>query len=247
MGASTQEANYNVGTAVTELVGKALSGELVPAVNMPSLSSGDMEKLLPYISLAEILGKIYYQVEKDLVKYIEITYMGDLAEMDTDVITLSAVKGFLTPVVEGRVNYVNAENILKSMGVGLMVKKTDVLEKYTNLIKVKFITENKSLSVSGTVFAKNEKRIVDFFGYKMDFEPTENVLAIYNQDVPGVIGKIGTVLGECGINITAMQWSSNKASGRAESFVSIDQPVPKSVVNKLAALKDVIKVSPIVF
>lgn len=247
LGASTTEANYNVGTAVTKLVGEALSGDVVPAVNMPPLKAGNMEEIKPYLDLAEMLGKIYYQVEKDTVKSIEITYSGDLADKETEIITLSAMKGFLLPIVDTRVNFVNATQILESMGIVLTQKHTTKLEKYTNLITIKFSSEKKSLSVSGTVFAKSEIRIVDFFGYKMDFEPTSNIIAIHNQDVPGMIGKIGTTLGSNGINISAMQWSSNKKAGRAESFVSVDQKASAEVLKQISELEGVLKVSQISF
>ena len=247
LGASTEEANYNVGTAVTKLVGQALNGEVVPAVNMPPIKAGNMEEIKPYLELAEIMGKIYYQVEKEGVKRLEITYSGDLAEKETEIFTLSLIKGFLQPIIPNRVNYVNAKMLLDSMGVDLVEKKTTVLEKYTNLISVKFVTDTKKLNISGTVFAKSEIRIVDFFGYKMDFEPTENVIAIHNKDVPGMIGKIGTVLGSAGINISAMQWSSNVSAGRAESFVSVDQVASAEIIAEISKIDGVLKVSQIHF
>ncbi len=243
LGASTAEANYNVGTAVTQLVGAALKGEVVPAVNMPPIKSGDMNEIRPYIDMAEMLGKIYYQAEKEPVRKIEITYRGDLAEKDTDILTLSVIKGFLQPIVETKINYVNAILVLNSMGVELVESKSTQLDKYTNLISVKFITKDKQLSVAGTVFAKQEIRLVDFFGYKMDFEPTSNVVAIHNRDVPGMIGKIGTVIGNAGINIAAMQWSRNVRGDKAESFVSVDQEVPDDVIEQIRKLEGVLKVS----
>ena len=247
LGASTDEANFNVGTAVAELVGRALNGEVVPAVNMPPLKAVDMEEIRPYIDMAEMLGKIYYQAEKTPVRKIEITYKGDLAEKDTDIFTLSVIKGFLQPIIEAPVNYVNANHLLEQMGVELVVSKSSKLHKYTNLISVKFVTREKELSVAGTVFAKEEIRLVDFFGYKMDFEPTENVLAIHNKDVPGMIGKIGTILGDAGINIAAMQWSRNERGDKAESFVSVDQEVPDDVVERIKELNGVLKVSRLSF
>lgn len=116
LGASTQEANFNVGTAVAELVGRALKGEVVPAVNMPPLKAVDMEEIRPYIDMAIMLGKIYYQAEKKRVRRIEITYKGDLADKDTEIFTLSVIKGFLQPIIETPVNYVNAYHLLESMG-----------------------------------------------------------------------------------------------------------------------------------
>ena len=247
LGASTEEANYNVGTAVTKLVGQALNGMVVPAVNMPPIKAGNMEEIKPYIDICEDLGKIYFQTEKTPVDMIEIKYSGDLAEKETDILTLSVIKGFLEPVVRSTVNYVNAKNILQNMGVSFIESKYSKLEKYTNLVTVTFKNKDKELSVSGTVFAKTEIRIVDFFGYKMDFVPTDYVLAIQNNDVPGIIGKIGTCLGRHGINIDAMQWSRGKTEGKAESFVSVNQAVSKEVIEELRELEGVLRVSQICF
>ena len=210
---------------------------------------GNIEEIKPYLNLSEMLGKIYYQTEKSPVKRIEITYSGDLAddEVSTGLYTLSVVKGFLEPIISSRVNYVNAKVQLDSMGVELIESKSSQLEKYTNLISVKFVTRDKSLNVSGTVFAKSELRIVDFFGYKLDFEPTENVLAIQNRDVPGMVGKIGSVLGNQGINIAAMQWSRKIRGDKAEAFVSVDQAVSEAVLEELRRIDGVQKVSQIKF
>ncbi len=250
LGASTKEANYNVGTAVAELVAKALNGEMVAAVNMPPVGAADMDELRPYLALAEDLGKIYFQTEKTPVKKISIKYSGDLAEADvsTEIFTLSFIKGFLEPIVKDRVNYVNAKLMLDNMGIELVESKSTELDKYTNLITADFLNTNGvSLSVSGTVFARSELRIVEFFGYKLDFEPTDYVLAIQNTDVPGIVGKLGTVLGLNSINIAAMQWSRKIKGDKAEAFVSVDQAVDSRILNELKALNGVLKVSLICF
>ncbi len=243
LGASTEEANYNVGTAITQLVSDALRGELVAAVNMPPLKPGDLEQLKPYIDLAEVLGKVYYQAEKETVQKLEVVYSGDLADKETKVISLSVLKGFLSPVIEERVNYVNAELIAESMGIELIESRSSHLDKYTNLITVKFITKTKELSISGTVFAKEELRIVDFFGYELDFEPAPYVLAFQNVDRPGIIGKIGTLLGANGINIAAMQWSRNRRGDKAVSFVSVDGEIGDAVMSQLRKIEGVLKAS----
>lgn len=249
LGASTDEANFNVGTAVTKLVGEALEGKMVPAVNMPQTNGGNIEEIKPYLDLAEALGRIYFQTEKKPLKKIEIIYSGDLAKEDvaTGLYTLSVAKGLLSVIVPTRVNYVNAKNMIESMGINLVESKSTYLEKYTNLITVRFTNEEKTLSVSGTVFAKSELRIVEFYGYKLDFEPTANVLAIQNRDIPGVIGKIGTVLGEKGINIAAVQWSRKDIGSKAEAFVSVDQPVYEKTIQALLEIDGVLKVSNINF
>jgi D-3-phosphoglycerate dehydrogenase / 2-oxoglutarate reductase len=241
LGASTDEANYNVGTAITEIVARALKGEMVAAVNMPPMKTKDVSEIKPYIDLAEMLGKIYYQAEKETVQKIEIVYSGDLADKETKVISLSVLKGFLDPIIKDKVNYVNAELILKNMGVKLVESKSSNLEKYTNLITVKFYTKSRQLSVSGTVFAKEEIRLVDFFGYKLDFEPTPYVVAIQNIDKPGIIGKIGTTLGERDINIAAMQWSRNRKGEKAVSFVSVDSIVSEEILEILRGIDGVLK------
>jgi D-3-phosphoglycerate dehydrogenase len=243
LGASTEEANYNVGTAITKLVADALKGEMVAAVNMPPLKSGDLAQLKPYLTLAEMLGKIYYQAEKERVEKIEVIYFGDLADKETRVISLSVLKGFLDPIIQERVNYVNAELIAENMGIELIESRSSHLDKYTNLITVKFFTKTRELSISGTIFAKEELRIVDFFGYKLDFEPTPYVIAIQNIDKPGIIGRIGTLLGANDINIAAMQWSRTHRGEKAASFVSVDGEVSDAVLAKLRQTDGVLKAS----
>jgi D-3-phosphoglycerate dehydrogenase / 2-oxoglutarate reductase len=243
LGASTEEANYNVGTAITKLVADALKGEMVGAVNMPPLETGDLAQLKPYLELAEMLGKIYYQAEKETVEKLEIVYSGDLAEKDTRILSLSVLKGFLDPITGEKVNYVNAELIAKNMGLEVVESRSSHLDKYTNLITVKFFTKSKQQAISGTVFAKEELRIVDFFGYKLDFEPTPFIIALQNIDKPGIIGRIGTLLGINSINIAAMQWSRNKKGEKAVSFVSVDGEVGIDVLSQLRQIDGVLKVA----
>jgi D-3-phosphoglycerate dehydrogenase len=243
LGASTEEANYNVGTAVTKLVADALNGEMVAAVNMPPLKSSDLNRLKPYIALAEMLGKIYYQTEKETVQKVEIVYSGDLADQETKVISLSVLKGLLDPVVKETINYVNAEVVAGNMGISLVESKSSHLDKYTNLITVKFITSQGERSVSGTIFAKEEIRIVDFFGYKLDFEPSPQVIVLRNYDVPGIIGQVGTLLGKQDINIAAMQCSRNRKGEKAMSFVSVDGEVSREALAQLQSIEGVLHAS----
>lgn len=247
LGASTEEANHNVGSAIAQLVADALSGEMVAAVNMPPMHVAGMNGLRPYITLAEMLGKIYYQSERETVHKIEITYSGDLADKETKVFSLSVLKGFLDPVIKEKVNYVNAELMLHNMGIEMVESKRSQLDKYTNLITVTFYTKKGSQSVSGTVFAKEEMRIVDFFGYKLDFEPSPFIIAIQNIDKPGIIGRIGTILGNAGVNIAAMQWSRNRKGEKAVSFVSVDQEVTVETLGQLRELDGVLKATMILF
>ena len=214
---------------------------------MPHIS-GDVEELKPYISIGEKLGAIYYQAEQERVEKIEIVYSGDLVDKPTKPITLAIIKGFLSVVSESEVNYVNAQLKLKEMGVELIESKSSNLEKYTNLITVKFYRRSNAISVAGTVFAKDSIRIVDFFGYTLDFEPTKYVLALQNTDVPGIIGKVGTLLGQNNVNIAAMQWSCRDiSSNKAVSFVSVDEEVSDDILEKLRNTDGILKVSKLYF
>lgn len=243
LGASTAEAHYNVGTAVARLVGDSLQDRMVAAVNMPALHVKDMEGLRPYLDLAEILGKIYYQAERDTVEKLEVIYNGTLAEEETGIITLSAIKGFLEPVVREKVNYVNAPLLLENMGVELVESKSSQQDQYTNLITLRFTTKRKTLSLSGTVFARHAIRLTDFFGYRLEVEPRPYIIAVQNTDAPGIIGKIGTVLGEVGINIAAMQWSRNRRGEKAVGFISVDQEADAATLEALQAIEGTLQVS----
>ncbi len=247
LGASTAEANYNVGTSIAKLVGDALDGLMVAAVNLPSMQNADLSELKPYLELAEALGKIYYQAEKETVQKLEIIYSGDIADKETRLISYSVIKGFLEPVVKEKVNYVNAPFILKNMGVDMVESRSSFLDKYTNLITVRFHTKVKQISVSGTIFAREEKRIVDFFGYKLDFEPTPYMIALQNVDKPGMIGQIGTIMGKHNINIAAMQWSRNRRGEKAVAFISIDCDAGDEVLEQLRSIDGVLRVSRIDF
>ncbi len=242
LGASTHEANANVGYAVTDLVAKALQGELVCAVNMPSVS-GSLADLKPYLSLCEKLGAIYYQAESARIRKVEIVYSGELAGKDTSFLTLSVLKGFLSITTSERISYVNVKQHLTMMGVEVVESKTTNLEKYTNLVTVRFLSEEKTLSVSGTVFGQDTEVLVDFFGYRMDFELSPFVLAMQNNDIPGIIGRVGTLLGQQNINIATMHWSRKKDKMRAQSFLSIDSPVDETTLAALRSVDGVLRVS----
>ena len=242
LGASSHEANANVGTAVTELVAKALLGELVCAINMPTVS-GSLSEMHPYINLAEKLGGIYFQAESAPVNRIHITYCGELADRDTSLLTLSVLKGFLATITSERISFVNVKQRVAGMGIEVVESTTTQLEKYTNLITVEFCSNEKCLSISGTVFGKDSEILVDFFGYHMDFELSPFVIAMQNNDVPGIIGRVGTILGQNNINIATMHWSRKKDKMRAQSFLSIDSPVDEAIVARLQEIEGVLRVS----
>lgn len=240
LGASTIEAQYNVGISVAKQVDAALRGEMVAAVNMPAVPSSELETLKPYLNLAETLGKIYFQAEKTPVKKIELIYSGEIASKNTKVVTLAFLKGLISPITSEKVNYVNAELLVKNLGIQIVESTTKESKDYTSLITARFYND-RQLDLAGTIIAKNSVKITDFFGYFMNFEPSSHVLAVQNIDQPGIIGRLGTILGAAGINIAGMQVSRNKKGEKAEAFLSVDCDVPENILQEIRAVKGILK------
>jgi len=249
LGASTFEAQYNVGIMIAQQISSVLRGEIVSAVNLPSLRIKDMNEIRPYIELAEKMGKIYFQAEKTPVEKIELFYSGEVAEMETKIVTLAFLKGLLEPVIsDEQVNYVNVEMIAKSRGIKIIESKSITSERFTSLVSVNISTKDKTLILSGTVFGKEEIRLVDFFGYHIDFEPiTPYALAIQNIDQPGMIGKLGTILGEENVNIASMRLSRNRKGEKAEAFLGIDSEVDERILDRIRDINGILKASLIRF
>ncbi len=248
LGASTVEATAKVGQGIVELIDGALKGELVAAINMPQFS-GSIEDIKPYCSLAEKIGRMYFQAEATPITKVEVRYRGELAESTgTGIITLSLMMGLLKGMGNDHVSYVNAQECMAETGIEVIETKTESIQKYNNLINVKFVTEDgRELKINGTVFGPDTEVIVSFFGYEMNCPLSDTVLALKNNDVPGVIGRIATVLGSHNINIASMHWGRKNQDGsdnpHAQAFVAIDQPVSKEIIDELSKAEGVLKVS----
>jgi D-3-phosphoglycerate dehydrogenase len=243
MGADTVEAQDNVGIAVAQEVISALRGEMVPnAVNLPTIQSNELDALKAYLQLGETLGKTYYQLEKEAVEKVEITYSGEVADLETSMITLAILKGIFEPVLKERVNYVNASLTAKSRGVVITESKESMVDNYLTLIRVKIISKNKNYTISGTVFGKGEVRIVELNGYEFDLTPTPFMLMVENLDKPGVVGQIGTLLGVSKVNIATMQLGRIFTDNRAMMVISVDSEVPKETLQFIGGVEGVVKV-----
>ena len=249
LGASTVEAQYNVGVMIAKQVVSALKGEIVSAVNMPSLNVKDLTEIKPYLDLAEKMGKIYFQTEKHPIEKIEIFYSGKVAEQETKIITLAFLKGFLEPIMSGEhVNYINAEMLVRARGIEVVESKSSQSERFTSLITATFISQGKLMAISGTVFGNNEMRLVDFFGYNVDFEPTTPfALAVQNIDQPGIIGHIGTILGAAKVNVASMRLSRNRRGEKAVAFLGVDNEVTEDVLKLMTDVEGILKATLIKF
>lgn len=244
LGADTVEAQDNVGITVAEEVISALRGEMVPnAVNLPTIQSQDLDVMKPYLQLGESMGKMYYQMEKDAVEKVEITYNGEVSHLETSMITLAILKGLFEPVIKEKVNYVNASLIAETRGVAVTESKESTVDSYlTTLVRIRIISKQKEVTIGGTVFGKGEIRIVDLNGYEMDVKPSPYMLMVGNIDKPGIVGQIGTLLGVSKVNIAEMQLGRTSADQRALMILSVDSDVPEETIQLIGGVEGVTRV-----
>ncbi|MBK5252318.1 MAG: phosphoglycerate dehydrogenase [Peptostreptococcaceae bacterium] len=241
LGASTHEAQQNVGETIARQVIGGLRGEIVPnAVNLPALNRENIEAVKPYLKLAEQMGKLYYQLNREPVESVAVSYYGDIAGQDVDLVTLAFLKGLLEPVVKEGVNYVNAQKLAEDRGIHVRQKK-DAVEKhqYRELMSVKVKNGQETFEIAGNLSAKKEGRIVYILGYEVDVNPTEYMMFIQNMDVPGVIGRIGTILGKGGVNIATMQVGRNNPGEKALMVLNVDGPVSAPVLDEISGKEDI--------
>jgi D-3-phosphoglycerate dehydrogenase len=234
LGASTKEAQDKAGTAIAEMVRLALRGDFVPyAVNVPA--AGEVsEQVRPFLPLAEKLGAVLTGLAQGPVRSLEAEYLGGLAEQDTRVLTLAALKGALTPVVHEPVTFVNASVIARERGVGVGERKSSVSRDFVNLMGLRAETEAGEVSVAGTLVGKRDgERLVQVFDFDVDMAPARHMAFFLYEDRPGVIGTVGTLLGGAGINIATMEVGRKEAGGLALMGLTVDSPIPAGVLEDI--------------
>lgn len=243
LGASTEEAQVTVAIDMARSVVDALLGRgYRNAANVPAMEEELMRIISPYINLAEKLGSIQTQLIEEPIRTINVNYIGDIAKHDVDVITRALLKGILDPILDEDVNYVNAMLIAQERGMKVTERKTAQISDFANLISVEFTTARKKHFIMGTLFSNNEPRIIKMDRYYVEAVPEGYMLLVSNNDVPGVVGRVGTILGKAGINIAEMSFGRDKNTREAISLLNVDSEVTKDVLKKLKAAKDVIDV-----
>ncbi len=244
LGASTDEAQVNVAIEVAEqVVDFFTKAEVRNAVNYPSISGELAAFLKPYISLCEKMGLLQGQLVEGTPSQIEILYTGDIAKFPTQPLTLSVLKGLLEPIFDDvTVNYVNSPVIAKERGVKIIESRTEGAEDFASLISVTLQTDKGTRIVSGTIFGKVHPRIVRVDDFYLESVPEGTILVVRNHDRPGVIGAIGTLLGENQVNISRMQLGLSRKAGEALALYNVDSPAPPEVQKKLQALPNIISV-----
>jgi D-3-phosphoglycerate dehydrogenase len=234
LGAATEEAQVKVAQELAETIrAYFLEGTVVNAVNLPAIGAEEFRELEPYILLSENLGKFASQLVEGAVKELKITYAGEISQKNTTPLTLAVLQGFLRPILDVEVNLVNAPHLAKERGLKWTETKTSEAEDYTSLITLRANTATSRLSVAGTLLAKNNPRIVKIDDLSVDVAPVGPMLIFTNKDRPGVIGHIGTILGNNKINIAAMQVGRKSIGGEAVTVVNVDSQVPEKVLEQV--------------
>jgi len=240
LGASTEEAQAYVSVAICEQVLEyLLFGTIRNAVNAPSVSREAMAQLRPYLTLAEALGSFLTQVMEGAMTSVTVSYIGEVAKMDTKPLTHSILKGLLFHRVGDEVNYVNAPSVAAARGITVAEEKVESSEDFTNLIRLTVRAGMEEGVVAGTIFGKHEPRLVQINKFRLEAIPEGHMLFIYNTDRPGVIGAIGTTIGRHNINIARMTVGQEKERGQNVILLTTDTPVTPECLQAVRDLEHV--------
>lgn len=240
LGASTKEAQDNVGITVAKEVVEALKGEVVEyAVNLPQLQKDELEYIKPYMQLVEKIGKMYYQLSRCPVEKVEIIYSGQVSGYKTRMLTLSYLRGLLSNISDNNINFVNSYCIAKDFGIDVVESTSSSCDNYHSLVRVKLHSKDSCLTFGGTVFGINDIRITELLGYYIDVIPEKYLLLINNKDKPGYVGRIGTILGNADINIATMRVSRNTKGEIALMAITVDDKIPEDVMESIRRMNGI--------
>ncbi len=247
LGASTSEAQVNVAIQVAEQMSDfLLLGGVTNAINMPSLTAEEAPRLKPYMSLAEKLGKLVGQILGEDVRSVSVEVEGAAAQLNQKPITGAVLAGLMGTYSQ-TVNMVNAPFLAKERGLDVREVRHDREGDYHTLVAVEVGTSNGTVRVAGTLFGNKAPRLVELFGVEVEAELQGTMIYIVNTDTPGFIGRLGTALGEAGINIATFNLGRREALGEAVALVAVDGDVPVEMVATLAKLEGVRDVVPLRF
>jgi len=239
LGASTTEAQVNVAIQVAEQMADFLiSGGVTNALNMPSMSAEEAPKLKPYMELARQLGSLIGQLEGDRIKGVAIEVEGAAAELNQKPITGAVLAGLMR-VYSDTVNMVNAPFLARERGLDVREVRHDREGDYHTLVRVTAQTDTGERSVAGTIFSNATPRLIEIYGIKVEADLHGAMLYIVNEDAPGFIGRLGTTLGEAGVNIGTFHLGRRSAGGEAVLLLSVDTPVAEPLLWQVCQLPGV--------
>ncbi|MGD9915352.1 MAG: phosphoglycerate dehydrogenase [Rhizobiaceae bacterium] len=235
LGASTTEAQENVALQIAEQMSDYLTkGAISNAINMPSITAEEAPRLRPFIKLAEVLGAFVGQVTEEPIKAVEILFDGSTAQMNTRALISAALSGLIRPQVAD-VNMVSAPIMVKERGIIVSEVKRDKSGVFDGYIMLKVTTEHMTRSIAGTCFSDGKPRFIQIKGINLDAEVGQHMVYTTNADAPGIIGLLGTVCGENGVNIANFQLGRDRPGGDAIALLYLDAPFPEDVLAKVRA------------
>jgi D-3-phosphoglycerate dehydrogenase / 2-oxoglutarate reductase len=235
LGASTAEAQDKAGQTIAEQVVLALRGEFVPyAVNLSATEANTTVQ--PFLPLAERLGRLFTALSGGVVDTLEVAYEGEIADYDCRVLTLAVLKGVLQPIVDEPVSFVNAPQLAESRGLSVRETTSSSAADYVNLVTLRGRHGTEAVHVAGTLFGKRaQPRIVGIDDHSVDVPPTRHMVIVRNVDEPGMIGAVGRILGDAGINIADMDVGTNAEGAPALMAIATATAVPRDAVERLRA------------
>ena len=237
IGANTIEAQDRVAVQTSEMVIDALRGSIfVSAVNLPFEGMADADAA-PLINLAEKLGLFSAQIINGPVTRAAIELWG-IEERLLKILSVASLKGVLTPHLADSVNFVNAEQIAQNRGIAISATTHPTPLDYNNLITFRASSERDEMCVSGTLFSEKNQRIVGVNNFRVEFKPEGHLIFIINKDVPGVVGKVGTILGDREINIAEYNLARSGTGGKAMAIITVDSPLDTETLNFLRSFKE---------
>ena len=243
LGASTKEAQENVARDVAEqIIGYLLHGTVKNAVNVPSISAELMTTLRPYATLVEKMGSFQTQLADSGIVEVQINYSGKVTDYDLTPLTNAMLKGLLTPILKDDVNFINSPLIASKRGIKVVESKTTTSDNFTSLITLKVKSLEGENIISGTIFGRTMPRILRINDFYLEAIPEGHNLLIHNLDVPGMIGRITTIMGNQGINIGRMAVSQQKAEKQNVVLLTTDTIISDEILEDLRGLENIFSV-----
>ncbi|MBU2430750.1 MAG: ACT domain-containing protein, partial [Proteobacteria bacterium] len=244
LGASTLEAQTNVSVAAAnQIIAYLLHDTVINAVNVPSVTGEILKQLAPFIYLSGKMGKMLAQITKGGVKEVNIEYIGKFPDLDLKPVSVSGIKDMLAQFVQHEVNSVNAISFANEMGIKITESTSQEAGNFLNLVRMKVVTDIETNILEGTIFGKDDARIVRINKFRLEVIPEGYLSLIHNVDKPGSIGAMGTTLGKHGINIARMMVGREDDGQRNIIFLRTDTPVPPEVVKEIEDLDLVVSMA----
>jgi D-3-phosphoglycerate dehydrogenase len=243
LAASTEEAQIKIALEMSEVIIDFFTKGLIRnAVNVPAVDWKTYEKMIPYLTLAEKVGSFQAQIAEGVIEEVEISYYGSFANFNVNPLTVAYLQGLLNPILDVKVNSVNASVIAKERGI----KVKEVIMKnagdYLGLMEARLKSTSENISISATLFNDKNLKIININNLNVDIVPANGKIFIINDDKPGIVGKLGDILGDTGINISGMSVGRKKSSSEALTIIEVDSELSNDIIEKLSKIQGVKKV-----